>query len=75
MTEATQTTENKTALHLNDVDENEEKTDGYRQHWVDVKWFLMLSGGLAGVCGPTAGMATFCTVESVRTESKDKQDE
>ncbi len=52
-----------------DRDENEERgTDGYRQHRMVVKWFLMPSGGLAGVCGPTGEMRTFCRVESVRTE-------
>lgn len=35
---------------------------------MDTGWlrnsFLMLSGGIAGVCSPTGEMRTFCTVES-----------
>lgn len=51
-----------------DGDENEKRGQMDTQHWMVAKWFLMLSEGLAGVCGPRGEMRTFCRAESARTE-------
>lgn len=69
--EATPATESESALYLmmeRDEDENEERGQMGRRHRMVVKRLLMLSGGLAGVCGPTGQITTFWRVGSASTE-------